>query len=87
MKTVDLIERIEGEAKLNCTWKNEKIVDAKIDFLNFRGFEYILQGKSALDALVYTPRICGICGQAHLKATVEALENIYENSELDTYLN
>ena len=26
-----------------------------------------------------TPRICGICGQAHLKATVEALENIYEN--------
>ena len=79
MKTIDLIERIEGEAKLHCTWKNEKIVDAKIDFLNFRGFEYILEGKSPLDALVYTPRICGICGQAHLKATVEALENIYEN--------
>ena len=79
MKTVDLIERIEGEAKLHCVWKNKKIVDAKIDFLNFRGFEYILQGKSPLDALVYTPRICGICGQAHLKATVEALENVYEN--------
>ena len=79
MKTIDLIERIEGEAKLHCTWENEKIIDAQIDFLNFRGFEYILQGKSPLDALVYTPRICGICGQAHLKATVEALENIYEN--------
>lgn len=79
MKTIDLIERIEGEAKLHCTWENNKVKDARIDFLNFRGFEYILEGKSPLDALIYTPRICGICGQAHLKATVEALENIYEN--------
>ena len=79
MKTIDLVERIEGEAKLHCTWSNEKVSDARIDFLNFRGFEYILEGKSPLDALVYTPRICGICGQAHLKATVDALENVYEN--------
>ena len=79
MKTIDLVERIEGEAKLHCSWENNIIKDARIDFLNFRGFEYILEGKSPLDALVYTPRICGICGQAHLKATVEALENIYEN--------
>ena len=79
MKTIDLVERIEGEAKLHCTWSNKKVSDARIDFLNFRGFEYILEGKSPLDALVYTPRICGICGQAHLKATVEALENVYEN--------
>lgn len=79
MKTIDLVERIEGEAKLHCTWEDEKVKDARIDFLNFRGFEYILEGKSPLDALVYTPRICGICGQAHLKATVESLENIYEN--------
>ena len=79
MKTIDLVERIEGEAKLHCTWSNKKVSDARIDFLNFRGFEYILEGKSPLDALVYTPRICGICGQAHLKVTVEALENVYEN--------
>jgi uptake hydrogenase large subunit len=79
LKTIDLVERIEGEAKLHCTWEEKKVVDARIDFLNFRGFEYILEGKSPLDALVYTPRICGICGQAHLKATVEALENVYEN--------
>lgn len=79
MKTVEIIERIEGEAKLNCTWSENKISDARIDFLNFRGFEFILKDKSPLDALVYTPRICGICGQAHLKATVEALENVYEN--------
>lgn len=86
MKTVEIIERIEGEAKLNCTWKNNLIDDARIEFLNFRGFEYILQGKSVLDALIYTPRVCGICGQAHLKATVEALENVYENLQEEVKL-
>lgn len=79
MKTIDIVERIEGEANLVCSWDNNIISDARIEFLNFRGFEFMLQGKSPLDALIYTPRICGICGQAHLKATVEALENIYKN--------
>lgn len=79
MKTVDLVERIEGEAKLVCSWKDNKISDARIEFLNFRGFEFILQNKAPLDALVYTPRVCGICGQAHLKTTVDTLENVYKN--------
>lgn len=79
MKTVDIVERIEGEAKLVCSWNENIIEDARVEFLNFRGFEYILKDKAPLDALIYTPRICGICGQAHLKATVDALENIYEN--------
>ncbi len=86
MKTVEIIERIEGEAKLVCFWNNNLIRDVRIEFLNFRGFEYILEGKSPLDALIYTPRICGICGQAHLKATVEALENIYKNIGEDVFL-
>lgn len=80
MKTVDIIERIEGEAKLKLDWKYKKIINAQIEFLNFRGFEYILKDKPALDALVYNPRICGICGQAHLLTTVNALENLYENA-------
>ncbi|XPV70626.1 MAG: nickel-dependent hydrogenase large subunit [Halarcobacter sp.] len=83
MKTIDLVERIEGEAKLVCSWENEKISDARIEFLNFRGFEYILKNKPILDALVYTPRICGICGQAHLLATVNLLENLYKNAGVD----
>lgn len=82
MKTVDIIERIEGEAKLHLSWKNGKVQEAHIAFLNFRGFEYMLQNKPALDALIYTPRICGICGQAHLYATVNALEDIYANANI-----
>jgi len=86
MKTVDIVERIEGEAKLVCSWDKKIISDAQIEFLNFRGFEYILQNKAPLDALIYTPRICGICGQAHLKATVEALENIYKTQNIEIKL-
>lgn len=83
MKTVDIIERIEGEARLRLSWKYKKISHAQIEFLNFRGFEYILKDKPALDALIYNPRICGICGQAHLLTTVNALENLYKNAGVE----
>jgi len=83
MKTVDIIERIEGEAHLKLDWRNGVVKDSRIEFLNFRGFEYILEGKAPLDALIYTPRICGICGQAHLLATVNALENLYKNANIE----
>jgi hydrogenase large subunit len=87
MKTLDIVERIEGEARLNLQWKNKKISQAQIEFLNFRGYEYILQNKPILDALVYNPRICGICGQAHLLSTVRALENLYEQAGVDLYVS
>ncbi len=83
MKTVDIIERIEGEARLRLTWKDKKVSHSQIEFLNFRGFEYILQNKPILDALVYNPRICGICGQAHLLTTVKAIENLYKNANVE----
>lgn len=79
MKTIEIIQRIEGEAKLKLFWKNDIVDYAQIEFLNFRGFEQMLQNKPILDALVMTPRVCGICGQAHLVATARAIENIYHN--------
>lgn len=82
MKIVDIVEKIEGEAKLVLDYEDGIIDDARIEFLNFRGFEYILKDKPLLDALIFTPRICGICNQAHLYACVKALEDIYtQNNE------
>jgi hydrogenase large subunit len=78
IKTINLIEKIEGEAKLGLEFKNGVIDFAQIEFFSSRNIENILQGKSALDALVINPRVCGICGHAHLIATVEALEACYE---------
>jgi Ni,Fe-hydrogenase I large subunit len=79
---IELIEKIEGEAKLNFSFEDEKIDFVDIEFMTARNIENILKGKSPLDALVINPRVCGICGHAHLIATVRALENCYDNIEI-----
>ncbi|QOY53985.1 nickel-dependent hydrogenase large subunit [Candidatus Sulfurimonas marisnigri] len=79
---IKLIEKIEGEAKLNFNFKDNKIDFVDIEFMSTRNIENILKGKSAFDALVINPRVCGICGHAHLIATVEALESCYDNLQI-----
>ena len=83
MNTIKLIEKIEGEAKLNFSFDEDKKIDfVDIEFLSTRNIEQILEGKSALDALVINPRVCGICGHAHLIATVKALESCYDDLQI-----
>lgn len=78
MITHELIERIEGEAVLDFKTDNSGAVEeADIRFVHFRGMEAILEGRNALDALVITPRVCGICGHSHLIAAVRMIENAY----------
>lgn len=82
-----LIEKIEGEAELDFTFNDGLIEDVKINFGFYRGIEEILRGKDAHDALVITPRVCGICNHAHLLAAVRAIENGYENAGLKVELS
>ncbi|RUM62344.1 MAG: Ni,Fe-hydrogenase large subunit, partial [Persephonella sp.] len=77
-KTV--LNRVEGEIELKLIWEDGKIKDAFVIAPNFRGFEFILEGKPPLDTLVITPRVCGICGHAHLIATTNVLEALYKEN-------
>ena len=79
MITHEIIERIEGEAGLELEWENNAVKYARIKFLNFRGIEKILEKRPPLDALIITPRVCGICCHSHVSASVTALENCYES--------
>ena len=79
---IKLIEKIEGEAKLNLEYKGSNIDFVEIEFFNSRNIEQILEGKSALDALVINPRVCGICNHAHLIATAKVLENCYDDLKI-----
>ncbi|MBA3025630.1 MAG: hydrogenase [Sulfurimonas sp.] len=79
---IKLIEKIEGEAKLDFNMKDGKIDFVDIAFMSTRNIENILKGKAAFDALVINPRVCGICGHAHLMATVQALESCYKDLQL-----
>ena len=80
MITKQIINQIEGEASLYFDMKDDLVDFTTIAFPHFRGMESMLKGKNALDALVITPRVCGICGHAHLMATVRAIEDAYTNA-------
>ena len=84
--TKKLLTRLEGEVQLKLVWDDGKIKDAFIIVPHFRGFEKVLEGKPYLDALVITPRVCGICGHAHLIATVRAIEDAYRNAGVELKL-
>ncbi|MBN2894405.1 MAG: nickel-dependent hydrogenase large subunit [Campylobacterales bacterium] len=75
-----LIERIEGEAELEFEECEGRVAYATIRFEHMRGMERLLLGREGRDALVLTPRVCGICGHAHLMACVLALEDAYANA-------
>jgi Ni,Fe-hydrogenase I large subunit len=78
--TKQLIDQIEGEASVYFEMKDDLVDFATIVFPHFRGIESILLKKDVLDSLVITPRVCGICGHAHLMATVRAIEDAYKNA-------
>lgn len=87
LKIKQLIEKIEGEAELDFTFNNGLIDDVKINFGFYRGIEEILRGKDARDALVITPRVCGICNHAHLLTAVRAIEDGYKNAGREIILS
>ncbi|MGD9653717.1 MAG: nickel-dependent hydrogenase large subunit [Sulfuricurvum sp.] len=88
MITHELIERIEGEAVIDFrSDKSGSIQEATIRFLHFRGMEAILENRPALDALVITPRVCGICGHSHLIAAARMLESVYKNRKIKISLS
>lgn len=69
------LNRVEGDLEIRAEVEDGVVVDAWSVGTLYRGFERLLVGRGALDGLVITPRICGICSTAHLTAAVRALES------------
>jgi hydrogenase large subunit len=68
--------RVEGTLDVRVTLENGTVKDAKIGGVVFRGFELLLLGRDPMDAVVFTSRICGICGASHTYAATLALRGI-----------
>ncbi|MBL8486577.1 MAG: nickel-dependent hydrogenase large subunit, partial [Rhodocyclaceae bacterium] len=76
-RTVDVdLNRVEGDLEFQLDLEGDTVVDARCVGTLYRGFEQILVGRAPRDALVITPRVCGICGTAHLYAATLALEHL-----------
>jgi len=70
---IDPFNRIEGDLRIEIEVEDNTVISAKSSGIMFRGFERIMPGRSPLDALVITPRICGICSGSHGVAAAKAL--------------
>lgn len=65
--------RVEGDLEVEVEIDNGVVKKAWVNSPLYRGFEQILHGKDPRDALVYTPRICGICSVSQSVAAAQAL--------------
>ncbi len=72
------LNRVEGDLSFQVELRDCEIVDARCIGTLYRGFEQILCGRAARDAMVIVPRVCGICSTSHLYAGVLALENAWQ---------
>lgn len=70
------INRAEGDLEVNVEVEEGVVGEAWSVGTLYRGFEAMMQGRGALDGLVMTPRVCGICSITHLNAAAEALDRI-----------
>jgi len=70
---IDPFNRIEGDLRIEIEVDDNAVTSAKSSGIMFRGFERIMPGRSPMDALVITPRICGICSGSHGVAASKAL--------------
>lgn len=73
--TLDPITRISGPLSIEVEIEKNKIVNAKSSGVQYRGFEKMLTGRSPLDTVYFTERICGICSIAHGVSASLALED------------
>ncbi len=78
-KTLNIdLNRVEGDLEFELDVEDGRVVDARCIGVMYRGFEQIMIGRTPRDAAVITPRVCGICGTAHLYAATLALEQIWQ---------
>ena len=71
------LNRVEGDLEIKIELDDGYVTEAYSAGVMYRGFENIMVGRSPMDGLVITPRICGICSTSHLYAAAKALDIIY----------
>jgi Ni,Fe-hydrogenase I large subunit len=72
--TIDPVTRVGGHLRVEVDVSGGVVQDAWVSGTMYRGIERILEGRDARDAWLMAQRICGTCGTAHARASVEAVE-------------
>jgi uptake hydrogenase large subunit len=72
-RLVGPFNRVEGDLEISLDVESGRVEAAYVNAPLYRGFEQMLVGKAPADALVFVPRICGICSVAQSAAAAGAL--------------
>ncbi len=68
--------RVEGDLEVRLTVEDGRVAQAHVNAPMYRGFEPMLGGRDPQDALVFVPRICGICSVSQSVAAARALADL-----------
>jgi F420-non-reducing hydrogenase large subunit len=76
--TIDPITRLEGHGKIDIFLNDAGDVEnAYLIIPELRGFEKFCQGRHVEELPRITPKICGVCPEAHHLASAKALDAVY----------
>jgi NAD-reducing hydrogenase large subunit len=74
---IDPVTRIEGHGKVTIQLDDDnKVIDAKLLVVEFRGFEKFIQGHPYWEAPMLLQRICGICFVSHHLCGAKVLDDM-----------
>ncbi len=74
---IDPVTRIEGHGKVTLQLDaDNRVTDARLQVVEFRGFERFIQGHPYWEAPMLLQRICGICFVSHHLCGAKALDDV-----------
>jgi len=74
---VDPVSRVEGHGKITLLLdENNKVKQARLHIVEFRGFERFIQGRPYWELPVLVQRLCGICPVSHHLAAAKAIDQL-----------
>jgi F420-non-reducing hydrogenase large subunit len=76
--SIDPITRLEGHGKIDIFLNDEgNVANAYLIIPELRGFEKFAEGRPVEEMARITPRICGVCPEAHHMASAKAADAVY----------
>jgi len=76
--TIDPITRLEGHGRIEIFLDEAgNVANAYLQIPELRGFEKFCEGRPVEELPRITPRICGVCPEAHHLASTKAADAVY----------
>ncbi len=76
--SIDPVTRLEGHGKIDIFLDREgEVADCYFQVPELRGFEKFCEGRPVEELPRITPRICGVCPEAHMMASAKACDAVY----------